>query len=398
MIARIVAGSGCMLAGAAAAGIALAQGTWPQLTLSDLAGCKTVIAQAHQKQFAYIEAGLPDYCSPAGKWSNAESCKNQRDWLAETKAQDDLAWYFKGNGHCEGSDYPCFGPQLFNDVRSGEDAVYWSGRFEEMAAEGVTITPDMTFDQAAYKSDNCLAGLWVKKFKAAGGAPVKPTAATVTPAPPPPTPTTDASFQSQLASSNADQLLALTNELLTTGQIDLAKLARNALLSRYPDSPLVPVVVQLIANASKPGALPSAISSATPPVSAQQIHINNLPQLTAAFAGFGVTLNPVAGSTVAARESNNLYTAYLSDCRNDGQCWALQLQAGYALSPAPTSDRIQQWNINKLYGRAYLSGGRATFDMVLRIPKEGIDADTLADFVTLYKDASSAFYNMMVAQ
>ena len=120
--------------------------------------------------------------------------------------------------------------------------------------------------------------------------------------------------------------------------------------------------------------------------------------MISAFARFGVTMNPVSGSTVEAQESGNLFSAYLSDCRSDGQCWGLQLQARYAFSPMPAPDLVQSWNVNKLYGRAYINNNRATFDMVLRIPQDGVDPKTLEDFVVLFKDASNAFYNLVKPQ
>lgn len=398
-----------------AASVAIAQGAWPTLVKSDLEACRTVIAQIHKKEIAYLESDVPNYCSPNGKWKNEESCKSQKQFVAESKAQDDVAWFFTGNDHCEGSDYPCFGPGLFNDVRSGEEAAYWSQRFAEMAAEGTKIAPGEEFWEASFKGDNCLAGLWLKKAKASGWkAPATVAQPTPQPAPQPapkatpaPAPTqltaSDPGFQSNLKTYPADQLLALTNELISTGQIDLAKLARNALLQRFPDSPLVPIVAQLITNASKPGApvatpapAPATISNASrAPADTGRIYINNLSQMTTAFARFGVTMNPVAGSTTEAQEGGNLFSGYLSDCRSDGQCWGLQLQARYSFSPMPTPDLVQSWNINKLYGRAYLANGRANFDMVLRIPKDGVDPKTLEDFVTLFKDASNAFYNLV---
>lgn len=398
-----------------ATSIAIAQATWPQLTRSDLEACRTVLAKAHQSEFAYIQSEVDTYCSTSSKLRDDQDCKTERQWLAETKAQDDVAWFFKGQEHCEGSDYPCFGPGLFNDARSGPDAADWSQRFAEMAAEGTTITPGMEFWEAARKGDNCLAGLWVKKAKAAG---FKTTAVVQSPPPPPPAPVkaapapakltaSDPGFQSNLKTYGADQLLALTNELIETGSIDLARLARNALLQRFPDSPLVPIVAQLITNASKPGAptgSPAPSSNATPAPSTgatgsvERVQINTLSQMTAAFARFGVVMNPVAGSTVEAQEGNNYFSGYLSDCRSDGHCWGLQLQARYSFPQMPSGDVVQSWNRNKLYGRAYYNGDKVNFDMVLRIPQEGIDINVLSDFVTLYKDASNAFYNMVKPQ
>jgi hypothetical protein len=402
MKTRTAATASCVVIAACIVGAANAQ-TWPQLTAADLEACRPVIAQAHQKEFAFIETNSADYCSPNGKWQSAESCKSQRDWLAETKAKDDVAWYFKGNGHCEASDYPCFGPEFFNDARTGAEATRWSQRFAEMAAEGVTITSNMEFYDAAEKADNCAAGLWVKKFKA-GGAVVTPVAR---PAPPPAPAAastriaaSDPAFQSNLKNFGADQLLALTSELLQTGEIDLAKLARNALLARFPDSPLVPVVVQLITEAAKSGATPApAPAPSTTPVSTAnspangRFFISGPAELVAAFSRVGIGTQRV-GTTNEVRDNGNAFSAYPSNCV-DGRCHAIQLLARYALEPLPANDRVQSWNTNKLYGRSYLSGKFVCFDMVATIPSSGIDDKTLQEAVALFKDAASAFYKEM---
>jgi len=272
----------------------------------------------------------------------------------------------------------------------------------------------MDFWDSADRADNCAAGLWLKKYKAASGS---GTTAKAAPAPTPaPAPTkitaNDPTFQSNLNQFGADQLLALTNELLETGSVDLAKLARNALLQRFPDSPLVPVVAQLITSASKNGT--PAGTPAPPPVSnksassakpaatvaaaaGDRFYINDLPTLVSTFARIGVIMNPVSGSTLEAQESTNLFTAYLSDC-SGSRCYAIQLLAKYALTPMPTQDKVQTWNIDKLYGRGYVSGNRVNFDMVLRIPDGGIDIKTLDDFVVLYKGATNSFYNLVKPQ
>ena len=64
--------------------------------------------------------------------------------MAESSVEDPLDWFFKGNDRCEGGDYPCFGPALYNDPRTGEDARYWIASFEDSAASTKTITPGMS--------------------------------------------------------------------------------------------------------------------------------------------------------------------------------------------------------------------------------------------------------------
>ena len=406
---RIAASAVCTFIGIATAGIAIAQTSWPQVTRADLESCRTVISQAHRKEYDFINKDIANYCN-AGPNADAQNCKTMKDWLAETKAKDDVDWFYKGNGRCEMSDYPCFGPALYNDIRQGDDADYWGKIFLEHAARSQTITPGMEFWDATDAAGNCTATIWAKKFNAAGGGAAfrSPVPRPVQPAPAPtPVKSTnitanDPTFQSNIKTFGADQLLALTNELLATGNIDVATIARNALLQRFPDSPLVPVVAQLIANATKT-AVPAATPTpppvpklTTPPPAGARIYINDGPAMVAAFAKAGVVLKQFETSTEYV-EASNLFSAYISDCRAD-RCYAIQLIAKYAFNPMPASSKVQAWNIDKLYGRAFMTADRVKFDMIIPIPETGIEIQTIKDAVELYKDASGAFYDSVKPQ
>ena len=169
-----------------AAGLALAQVPWPTLTKGDLQVCAPVYTEMHRLELDFIRNRVSEFCTQGSDYYSADSCKNQRDWLAESKARDALDWYYEGNEHCEGSDYTCFGPGLYNAPRTGEDAAYWSAQFAEDAKQSIQITPGMDFYEAATIADRCTAQVWVKKFRASGGgAPTSNPAIANTPAPAP---------------------------------------------------------------------------------------------------------------------------------------------------------------------------------------------------------------------
>lgn len=179
----VAAGAACM------AGLAVGQVPWTTVSKDDLAICAPVYAETHRLELDYIRKQAADYCTLTSDYYSVENCKSQRDWLAESTARDALDWYYAGNDHCEGSDYTCFGPGLYNDPRTGEDAAYWTAQFIESAKQQARITPDMDFNAAAFEADRCTAQVWVKKFRAAGGAapaPVPQGVAAGPPASPPP--------------------------------------------------------------------------------------------------------------------------------------------------------------------------------------------------------------------
>jgi hypothetical protein len=179
---------------ASAAGFAIGQVPWTTVSKDDLQICVPVYTETHRLELDFIRRQVDEYCALTSPSYSADSCKNQRDWLAESAARDALDWYYAGNEHCEGSDYTCFGPALYNDPRTGDDAREWTAQFIADATQSVRITPDMDFNAAARVADTCTAQVWVKKYRAMGsGAPVRNPTVTSSPAP-----------EAPLAHTNAD--------------------------------------------------------------------------------------------------------------------------------------------------------------------------------------------------
>jgi len=181
---RNIATAAAAMGVTAVAGLAIAQGAWTTVTKADLEVCRPIFAQAHRLEHDYIRAEADDYCLRSSQYFDEENCKTMQTWLAESRARDPVDWYFEGNGRCEGSDYPCFGPALYNDPRTGADAQRWIGYFEEDAADAKVITPGMDLWEATRVGNNCIARVWVQKYRS-GKAPPAPVAAAPPPKPVP---------------------------------------------------------------------------------------------------------------------------------------------------------------------------------------------------------------------
>lgn len=230
---RLVSIIAAAVAAASVAGLAIGQVPWTTVSKDDLQICAPVYAETHRLELDYIRTQVTDYCTLSSDYYSADNCKNQRDWLAESTARDALDWYYEGNEHCEGSDYTCFGPALYNDPRTGEDATYWTGQFIEDAKQSVRITPDMDFNAAARVADICTAQVWVKKYRATGsGALAGNPTVTSSPAPAPaaaPPPATP------LAGGNADVTDCLNAKSPTAKQLGKCDAVLTGLKPADPD-------------------------------------------------------------------------------------------------------------------------------------------------------------------
>ena len=137
------------------------------------------------------------------------------------------------------------------------------------------------------------------------------------------------------------QLLALVDELLSTGNIDVAKLARNALLQRFPDSPLTITVAQRLADAIKTA--PAATPPPPPPlavqsVTSQRVFLNNETAVVQAFAKVGFTIAQSPDNPRELRHDKNYFTVWIADC-DTAPCKALQIRGQYLPTPMPSTRR-----------------------------------------------------------
>lgn len=153
----------------AMAGFALAQSSWVTVSEDDLQICRPIFSEVHRLEQKFIGDEIAAVCAEGGPRFDAASCQETRDWLAETQELDPVAWYFAGNDSCEGADYPCFGPSLANQPRTGRDAQLWITKVKADAARPAQITPEMGFADATVEGDRCISQVWLKAYNAAGG-------------------------------------------------------------------------------------------------------------------------------------------------------------------------------------------------------------------------------------
>jgi tetratricopeptide (TPR) repeat protein len=165
----LVLGAG-LAAALCAAGLAMAQGAWTTVSKTDLQICAPVFGEVQRIELSYVSARIASVCTEGGAGFNAEDCASARDRLSKTQAKDPLDWFYDGNDACgAGTDYPCYGPSIYNTPRTGRDATVWTTSFVNDAAKPTHITTDMTLAQAVAEGDRCIAQVWVKKYRAAGG-------------------------------------------------------------------------------------------------------------------------------------------------------------------------------------------------------------------------------------
>lgn len=113
--------------------------------------------------------------------------------------------------------------------------------------------------------------------------------------------TDPAIVRSDIMSSSEDRVFAILGELVQTGRIDLAREARNALASRYPNSPLLPLAMQLVDSLvtgsqgqAAPGGSPPPPSLAAP----GQLGIEDIRRMAEAEFGAAQDISGSSGSKV----------------------------------------------------------------------------------------------------
>jgi len=80
----------------------------------------------------------------------------------------------------------------------------------------------------------------------------------------------------------------------------------------------------------------------------------------------------------------------LGDCKG-GRCESLQLATPFSMRNRPTLERINAWNREKLFSRAYLDkDGDPVLDSYLRL-KDGVTLETVVYFLKTFEVSLSQF-------
>jgi hypothetical protein len=81
---------------------------------------------------------------------------------------------------------------------------------------------------------------------------------------------------------------------------------------------------------------------------------------------------------------------FLVDCKG-GRCGSLQLFAGFSMRNPPTLQRINAWNQEKRFSRAYLDkDGDPVLESDLRLT-DGVTRETVVSFLKIFEISLSAF-------
>jgi len=158
----------------------------------------------------------------------------------------------------------------------------------------------------------------------------------------------DAEFQKSLATKNAGQLFALSDELRAAGETDKARATLRALVSRFPDHPLAVTAAQQMSQmGSSPGGMASVGRT---PIPGQ----GNPPSSTASPRG-----ESAACANAAAEEERLGQLAYNSGQKFPGEVvrpmesllWAVaEIQKLYRSCPSLPESAAKLQTYDKLYG------------------------------------------------
>lgn len=172
-LAAAVTGAVCAVA---AAGLAIAQGTWVTVGVADVQICRPVFAEIHRLEQEFLIDEIDGRCARGTSTYNSEVCDAARALLKSTREVDDVEWFMSGNDNCDdGSPYPCYGAAFFNTPRMGREAQRVIAAIREDAELPTRIEAGMDFMTAAPIGDRCIAQVWVAKHDGvpAGGQPAK---------------------------------------------------------------------------------------------------------------------------------------------------------------------------------------------------------------------------------
>ena len=85
------------------------------------------------------------------------------------------------------------------------------------------------------------------------------------------------------------------------------------------------------------------------------------------------------------------FDIYFFDCNDDGRCPAIQFAAGWSMATAVPLDRLNAWNRDQTYIRAYTQQNGSLFGELDMILAPGGTAEQLDPYCTLWNTALARF-------
>ena len=92
----------------------------------------------------------------------------------------------------------------------------------------------------------------------------------------------------------------------------------------------------------------------------------------------------------------NEFSIYYYGCDNNKDCNAIQFFSGYKTDGSVRLSKINTWNAENRYARAYISdSGAARIEMDVYMGRDGVSADDFASMVSLWARSMSEFEEMI---
>lgn len=92
----------------------------------------------------------------------------------------------------------------------------------------------------------------------------------------------------------------------------------------------------------------------------------------------------------------NEFSVYYYGCDNNSDCNAVQFFSGYKTDGSVRLSKINTWNAENRYARAYISdSGAARIEMDIFLGGDGVSADDFASMVSLWARSMSEFEDMI---
>ncbi|MEW2912552.1 YbjN domain-containing protein [Leisingera sp. JC11] len=109
-------------------------------------------------------------------------------------------------------------------------------------------------------------------------------------------------------------------------------------------------------------------------------------------ANVEVTTDSVGDPNLKVEYYGNDFSVYYYGCDNNTNCEAIQFFSGYQTDGSVRLSKINEWNTNNRFARAYVSAeGSARIEMDVLLGNKGMSPDDFADAVGIWNRAVQDF-------
>jgi len=132
------------------------------------------------------------------------------------------------------------------------------------------------------------------------------------------------------------------------------------------------------------GGLAAVMLLATTSISTAEVTAHNANDLLQAVqdAGFVATMGTDSDGDprISSRVSDTKFLIYFYGCENNKDCKSILIKAGYDLDTGITASKVNEWNRNKRFGKAYIDDdGDPYLEMDVNMDFDGLGDKNFAD-------------------